>query len=217
VEERRDSRLRLIAPSPSLMHCSPVARIARPRSAAAARQIHRIHACAHRLGVFAHDRLSHDGRGGGAASEPVAGLRGELAQRLRACILELVGEFELLGDGDAVFGDSGVPNALSSTTLQPFGPKVIGRCEAKSRCRPAEGIEHHCRRSRRQPIPAAAGLTQGWSGRQDLNGGNLGSHEWGNKAHNAPSLALVRLLCHRRPKATISRAIAIMCSCIILT
>jgi hypothetical protein len=27
----------------------------------------------------------------------------------------------------------------------------------------------------------------------------------------------VRLLCHRRPKATISRAIAIMCSCIILT
>jgi hypothetical protein len=66
-----------------------------------------------------------------SVSEPVAGLRGELAQRLRAHIPELAGKFDLLGDGDAVFGDSGVPNALSSTMLRPFGPKVIGRCEAR--------------------------------------------------------------------------------------
>jgi hypothetical protein len=46
-------------------------------------------------------------------------------------IPELVGKFDLLGDGDAVFGDTGVPNALSSTMLRPFGPKVIGRCEAR--------------------------------------------------------------------------------------
>jgi len=181
VEERHDSRLRLIAPSPSLMHCSAVARIARPRSAATARQIHRIHSCAHRLGAFAHDRLSHDGRGAGAVSEPVAGLRGELAQRLRAHIPELVGKFDLLGDGDAVFGDTGVPNALSSTMLRPFGPKVINRCEARS---PGPS-----RRGDRAPPPpllprANTGRrrpTQGWSGRQDLNGGNLGSHEWGIK------------------------------------
>ena len=50
---------------------------------------------------------------------------------------------------------------------------------------PAEGIEHHRRHSRREPIPAAAGLTQGWSGRQDLNGGSLGSHEWQKQAHTS--------------------------------
>ena len=82
--------------------------------------------------------------------------------------------------------------ATATPSLVIRGPRSSAAAKRESRCRPAEGTKHHHRRSRREPIPAAAGPTQGWSGRQDLNGGNLGSHEWGNKAHNASSLALVR-------------------------
>ncbi len=55
---------------------------------------------------FAHDRLRQDGRGGGAVAGLVAGLRGDLLDHLRAHVLELVGELDLLGDGDAVLGDA---------------------------------------------------------------------------------------------------------------
>ena len=45
-------------------------------------------------------------RGGGAVAGDVAGLRGDLAHHLGAHVLELVGELDLLGDGDAVLGDA---------------------------------------------------------------------------------------------------------------
>ena len=44
--------------------------------------------------------------GGGAVAGDVVGLRGDLAHHLRAHVLELVGEFDLLGDGDAILGDA---------------------------------------------------------------------------------------------------------------
>src|SRR5208337_1928314 len=46
------------------------------------------------------------GRGGRSVAGIVAGLRGDLAHHLRAHVLELVFEFDLLGDGDAVLGDA---------------------------------------------------------------------------------------------------------------
>src|SRR6185312_2340355 len=75
-------------------------------------QIHRVHAGGHRLQTFAHDRLCQHGRGGGAVTGGVVGLGGDLAQHLRAHVLELVVEFDFLGDGDAVLGDAGSAEAL---------------------------------------------------------------------------------------------------------
>src|SRR5690606_19424343 len=47
-----------------------------------------------------------DGRGGGAVAGDVVGLGGHLANELRAHVLELVLQLDLLGDGDAVLGDA---------------------------------------------------------------------------------------------------------------
>ena len=58
------------------------------------------------LPTFAHDGLrQHDG-GRRAITGDIVGLRCGLAHHLRAHILELVGEFDLLGDGDAILGDA---------------------------------------------------------------------------------------------------------------
>jgi len=46
------------------------------------------------------------------------------AHHLGAHVLELVFKLDFLGDGDAVLGDSGRANDLSSTTLRPLGPSV---------------------------------------------------------------------------------------------
>ena len=78
----------------------------------AALEVHRVHARGHRLGALAHDRLGEHGRGGGAVTGDVAGLRSDLAHHLRAHVLELVGELDLLGDGHAVLGDAGCAEAL---------------------------------------------------------------------------------------------------------
>ena len=51
----------------------------------------------------------------------VAGLRGDLAHHLRAHVLELVGEFDLLGDGDAVLGDAGRAEALVEHDVAALG------------------------------------------------------------------------------------------------
>ena len=72
----------------------------------AALQVHRVHAGGHRLGAFLHDRLGEHGGGGGAVAGVVIGLGGDFAHHLRAHVLELVLELDLLGDGDAVLGDA---------------------------------------------------------------------------------------------------------------
>src|SRR6185369_15658326 len=78
----------------------------------AALEVHRVHAGGNRLGAFAHDGLRQHGGCGGAVARGVVGLGGDFAQHLRAHVLELVFEFDLLGDGDAVLGDSGCAETL---------------------------------------------------------------------------------------------------------
>jgi hypothetical protein len=46
------------------------------------------------------------GRGGGAVTGLIRGPRGDLAHQLRAHVLELVLELDILGDGHAVLGDA---------------------------------------------------------------------------------------------------------------
>ena len=67
-------------------------------------QIHRVHAGGDRLQAFAHDGLGENGGGRRAVAGDVVGLRGHFAHHLRAHVLELVLELDLLGDGDAVLG-----------------------------------------------------------------------------------------------------------------
>jgi hypothetical protein len=58
------------------------------------------------LRAFLHDRLRQNRCGCGAVTGEVGGLRRDLAYHLRAHILELVLELDLLGDGNAVLGDA---------------------------------------------------------------------------------------------------------------
>src|SRR6185369_4682997 len=87
----------------------------------AALEVHRVHAGGNRLGAFAHDRLRQHGRGGGAVARGVVGLGGDFAQHLRAHVLELVFEFDFLGDGDAVLGDAGCAEALFDHDVAALG------------------------------------------------------------------------------------------------
>ena len=72
----------------------------------AATKVHGVHARGHGLGAFANDGLGQHGRRGGAVAGLVVGLGGDFANHLRAHVLELVGKFDFLGDGDAVLGDA---------------------------------------------------------------------------------------------------------------
>ena len=72
----------------------------------AALQVHRIGAGGHGLGAFLDDGLGQHGRCRGAVAGDVGGLGRDLLQHLRAHVLELVLELDLLGDGDAVLGDA---------------------------------------------------------------------------------------------------------------
>ena len=87
----------------------------------AALQVHRVHAGGHRLGALADDRLRQHGRGRGAVAGEVVGLRGHLAHHLRAHVLELVGELDLLGDGHAVLGDARRAEALVEHDVAALG------------------------------------------------------------------------------------------------
>ena len=78
----------------------------RHRDVDAALQIHRVHAGGDQLEALFHDRGGEHRRRGGAVAGNVVGLRGDLAHHLRAHVLELVFEFDLLGDGHAVLGDA---------------------------------------------------------------------------------------------------------------
>jgi hypothetical protein len=82
------------------------------RKVDAALQVHGVHAGGYRLGAFLDDSGGEHGSGGGAVAGDVGGLRRDLAHHLRTHVLELVLEFDLLGDGDAVLGDTGGAEAL---------------------------------------------------------------------------------------------------------
>ena len=89
----------------------------------AALQIHRVHAGGDRLQPLAHDGLSEQRRGRGAVTCGVVGLRGHLAQHLRAHVLELILKLDLLGDGDAVLGRAGSAERLLEDDVAALGPE----------------------------------------------------------------------------------------------
>src|SRR5262249_43487092 len=68
-------------------------------------QIHRVHPGGNRLRALADNRLGQNGSRSGAVTSKIAGLGGDLAHHLCTHVLELVGELDLLGDGNAVLGD----------------------------------------------------------------------------------------------------------------
>ena len=78
----------------------------RNREIDAALQIHRVGAGGNRLCAFAHDRLSQNGRRRRAVAGEVGRLGGDLFEHLRAHVLELVFELDLLGDRHAVLRDA---------------------------------------------------------------------------------------------------------------
>ena len=91
------------------------------RQVDAALQVHRIGAGGDRLGAFPDDRLGENSRRRGAVAGDITGLRGDLAQHLRAHVLELVLELDLLGDRHSVLGDAGGAEALLDDDVATLG------------------------------------------------------------------------------------------------
>ena len=87
----------------------------------AALEVHRVHAGGNELDAFLHDRSGKDRRGRGAIPGEVARLRGDFAHHLSAHVLELVVQFDLLGDGDAIFGDARRAEALVEDDIASLG------------------------------------------------------------------------------------------------
>ena len=87
----------------------------------AALQVHRVHAGGNGLGTLAHDRLGEHGRGGGPVTSQVVGLAGDFAHHLRAHVLELVGQLDLLGDRHTVLGDARCAEALVEDDVAALG------------------------------------------------------------------------------------------------
>ncbi|MCY1296945.1 hypothetical protein D9M70_463620 [compost metagenome] len=86
----------------------------------AALEIHGIHAGSNRLSPFLDDRLrQHGGRGRSVTGE-IVGSGGDFAQHLRAHILELVFQFDFLGDRDAVLGDARGAKGLVDNDIAPL-------------------------------------------------------------------------------------------------
>jgi hypothetical protein len=78
----------------------------------AALQVHGVHAGGYRLGPLLDDGGGEHGRGRRTVAGLVGGLGRDFAYHLRAHVLELVFELDLLGDGDPVLGDAGRAEAL---------------------------------------------------------------------------------------------------------
>jgi hypothetical protein len=86
------------------------------------------------------------GRGGGAVTGDVVGLGRHLAHHLRAHVLELVGELDLLGDRHTVLGDAGRAEALVEHDVAALGAErhlhgVGEDVDAAQQARAGIGIE----------------------------------------------------------------------------
>ena len=90
----------------------------------AALHLHRVRTGGDVLDAFAIDGLGQNRGGGGAVAGRVGGLRSDLADHLRAGVLDLVLELDLLGDGDAVLGDRGRAELLLDDDVAARGPRV---------------------------------------------------------------------------------------------
>jgi hypothetical protein len=87
----------------------------------AALQIHRIHARGDGLQALAHHGLGEHGGGRRAVTGHVGGLGGDLLDHLRAHVLELVLELDLLRHGHAVLRDGGRAEALLDHHVAALG------------------------------------------------------------------------------------------------
>jgi hypothetical protein len=68
-------------------------------------RVHRVHACGQVALALLDHRVRQNGRGGRAVARHLAGARGNLAQQLRADVLEAVLELDRLGHQDARIDD----------------------------------------------------------------------------------------------------------------
>src|SRR5690606_26040182 len=89
----------------------------------AALDLHRVVTRGDHLRAFTEQRLGQHGRGGGAVTRHVGGLRSDLFDHLSAHVLELVFEFDLLGDRDTVFGHRGGTPGLLDHDVASTGPE----------------------------------------------------------------------------------------------
>ncbi|MGX1052073.1 hypothetical protein AB7M74_003025 [Bradyrhizobium japonicum] len=83
-------------------------------------EVHRVHAGGNRLGAFSHNRSGQDGRGGGTVASSIRSLRSDLTHHLGTHVLELVVELDLLGDGNAVLGNSRCAERLVEHDVAAF-------------------------------------------------------------------------------------------------
>jgi len=84
---------------------------------------YRVEAGGDRLATLTHDRVSQDDRGGRAVAGDVVGLAGDFAHHLGAHVLELVGQFDFLRDGDTILGDPRRAVALVQDHVAALGAK----------------------------------------------------------------------------------------------
>src|SRR5712664_110285 len=87
----------------------------------AALQIHRIRTRSHRFQALADDGLREHGGGGGAVTGFIGSIRRHFPHHLRAHVLELVFEFDLLGDRDTVLRDGRGAIALVEHCVAALG------------------------------------------------------------------------------------------------
>jgi hypothetical protein len=87
----------------------------------AAFEVHGVHAGGDRLDALAQDRLGQHRGCGGAVARQLAGLDRDLAQHPGAHVLQVVGELDGLGHGDAVLADARTAIGLADQHVAAFG------------------------------------------------------------------------------------------------
>src|SRR6185503_21185584 len=87
----------------------------------AALEAERVGAGGHVLQALANDRLGEHGRGRRAVTGDVVGRRGDLADELRALVLEDVLDLDLASDGDAVVRDGRGAELLVKNDVTALG------------------------------------------------------------------------------------------------
>src|ERR1700676_711314 len=101
-------------------------------------QVHRVHSGGDCLGPFLEDGVGQHGGGRRPVTRLVGHLGCDLAHHLRAHILELVLELDLLGDGHAVLGDARRAERLVEHDVAALRPQR----HAHSICENVDATQH---------------------------------------------------------------------------
>lgn len=101
-------------------------------------EVHRVHAGSNCLCTFANDGLGQNRCGGGAVTGDVVGLGGNFANELCAHVLELVFQFDFLGDGNAVLGDARSAEGLVDNDVTALRAEGYFHCIGKN----VDALEH---------------------------------------------------------------------------